>query len=366
MSFRNHFNQLKAKAEELNRKHNLIPIGQNNSQGNAQQAHQNYYPGQQQQPYQPQWQPQGQSQGQPQPNHYNRPAAAPPIPMHSHPSYSGAPPAQQQQSPQVYWRMNTGAPVSQDFEQKQGHGEPYGWGNNELENYTSHPENSFYTPDGKLILRAIARPGHPDPESRFTSARLVTRQTLGRPRGCLTAWLTLPSAEGIWPAFWMLPREPFTWPHEGEVDIAESWNGEVDNHSCLHWGFFTPEDAQKHLVRTTPVPDKAHRAVRFDFAWNCEGVPTRPDGKSAGGGRLMWYIDGRPVMKNLMPAGTRPIQDWCVLLNIAMGGNVCQGRQPKDGQYDMVVHGLQMSDELEGGSARFDGEWHGCPDGAVM
>ncbi|KAH6647078.1 hypothetical protein BKA67DRAFT_650261 [Truncatella angustata] len=353
MPLGNYLNQLKAKAEELNRKHNLgIPIRQSNpSQGNAQYAHQSY-PGHQQPHYQAQW-----YFEEPQPNHYKQP---PPVPMHSHPS------GNQQSGPQVYWHMSTNAPVGQDFEQKQGHGEPYGWGNNELENYTASPENSFYTSDGKLILRAIARPGHRDLEARFTSARLVTRQTLSRPKGCLTAWLTMPAAEGIWPAFWMLPREPFHWPDEGEVDIAESWNGEVDNHSCLHWGFYNGEDAQKHLVRKTPIPDKAHRAVRFDFVWNCEAVRNNEDGKSAGGGRLMWLIDGRPVMKNLMPAGTRRIEDWCVLLNVAMGGTVCQGKIPREGIYDLVVHSLQMSDELDGGWARFEHEWHGCPDGAVM
>ncbi|KAI1848474.1 hypothetical protein JX266_005780 [Neoarthrinium moseri] len=362
MPLRDHFNQLKAKAEELNRKHNLLPIGQNSAhQTYVPQGHQGY-PGQQPQ-YQGQWQPQWQPQG-PQPNHYDRPPAAPPVPLHSRPSQSGASP-EYQQYPQVYWRMNPQAAVSVDFEQKQGHGDPYGWGNDELENYTSHSENSFYTADGKLIVRAISRPGHPDPEARFTSARLVTRQTLAQTRGCLTAWLTLPRAEGIWPAFWMLPREPFEWPHEGEVDIAESWNGEIDNHSCLHWGSYVREDLQKHLVRKTPLPDATHRPVRFDFVWNCENIPYRNDGKSAGGGRLMWCIDGRPIMKNLMPAGTRPIQDWCVLLNVAMGGTVCKGKTPPEGIYDMVVHGLQMSDGMEGGWGRFEHEWQNCPDGIV-
>ncbi|KAH9905448.1 glycoside hydrolase family 16 protein [Xylariomycetidae sp. FL2044] len=395
MSFKDQFNRLKNKAEEINRKHNILPFGQ---QGHQQQQHQQqaypnqqYYPGQQQPPQgqwqphppqgqwqqspQPQWQQQQQPQGQqwqqpPQPNQYNRPPMPPPVPSHSRPSApnaSASPQPNAHPSP-VYWRceFNPSIPVSQEFEQKQGHGEPYGWGNNELENYTSSPQNSFYTPDGKLIVRALAQQHHPDPELRYTSARLVTHRSLSRPKGCLTAWLTLPSADGIWPAFWMLPREPFLWPHDGEVDIAESWNGEHDNHSCLHWGFYTPEDAGKHLSRKTRIPDMAHRPVRFDFAWSCEGTGLRGDGKSAGGGRLMWLIDGRPVMKNLQPPGTRPIEDWCVLLNVAMGGTVCQGRAPRDGSYDLVVHSLQMSEEPEGGWWKFDADWYVCPDGAVL
>ncbi|KAI0525593.1 hypothetical protein F5B22DRAFT_590656, partial [Xylaria bambusicola] len=70
-------------------------------------------------------------------------------------------------------------------------------------------------------------------------------------------------------------------------------------------------------------------------------------------------------MKNLMPPGTRRIEDWTVLLNIAMGGNVCQGKNPRDGAYDMVVHDLHMSEAPDGGWPRFDSDWQHCPDGAV-
>ncbi|KAI0398306.1 glycoside hydrolase family 16 protein [Xylariaceae sp. FL0594] len=413
MSFRDRLNQLKEKAEELNRKHNLLPIGQNSPAPSQQHSYppqqdqyqhqhqQSYYPGQQPQPYPHSYQNQGahpqphspypqQQQPPPPPPNYNtRPGVPPPIPSHSRP-----PPATGSVLPSspcprpdhgsigggcgggsgtgVYWRpsFSPGIPVSHEWTHKQGHGDPYGWGNNELQNYTSSPANSFHTPDStKLVVRAISSPSHPDPEQRFASARLVSRATLGRPDGCLTAWLTLPCAEGIWPAFWLLPREPFIWPHEGEVDIAETWNGDCVNHSCLHWGFYTPADAPKHLVRGTHVPDMSRpgRVVRFDFVWQCSGSGIRADGKSAGGGRLMWYVDQKPVMKNLMPPGTRPIEDWSILLNVAMGGNVCQGKTPREGSYDLVVHGLQMSDSLpEGGWGRFDHDWHVCPDGAIM
>ncbi|KAH8156387.1 hypothetical protein CIB48_g11860, partial [Xylaria polymorpha] len=160
MSF---FNQLKEKAEELNKKHNLLPIGQN--------AHhqQQYYPGQQPHPTQPQgqwqqppsgqWQspppPQGQQHWQqpapPQPNYNTRPGGPPPIPSHSRPP---ATPSAESNGPKL------------------GHGDPWGWGNNELENYTADSANSFYTHDSKLVLRAISQSHHPDPEARYTSARL--------------------------------------------------------------------------------------------------------------------------------------------------------------------------------------------------
>ncbi|RMZ85392.1 hypothetical protein DV737_g731, partial [Chaetothyriales sp. CBS 132003] len=230
--------------------------------------------------------------------------------------------------------------VSEEWEHKQG---DHGWGNNELQNYTDSPQNSFYSGDGKLVLRAISQGG------RYTSARLVSRQRLSKARGCLTTWLTSPCGSGIWPAFWLLPFEPFTWPTDGEVDIAETWNGDLENHSCLHWGFYTPEDGWKHRVRGTRISDMAKRAVKYEFAWD-------QDEQGGGKGRLVWWIDGRPIMKAPIPDGQRPMRDFQVLVNIAMGGNVCQGQRPRDGTYDFVVHEVIMSDEPEGGwgSMSFD------------
>jgi hypothetical protein len=73
---------------------------------------------------------------------------------------------------------------------------------------------------------------------------------------------------------------------------------------------------------------------------------------------MVWYIDGRPVMKGTIPAGTRPMREFSILLNVAMGGNVCAGQVPADGAYDMVVYALHAANELEyGGWNRFEADW---------
>ena len=200
------------------------------------------------------------------------------------------------------------------------------------------------TPDGKLILRAIAKGS----ENSYTSARLVSRETLSRDHGLLTATILSPCAEGIWPAFWLLPQEPFSWPTDGEIDIAETWNGDRENHSCLHWG--QHHEPHKHRVLGTHIPDMHARPVRYELAWS------QPQGQA---GRLVWYIDGRAIMKAHVPEGSRPMREMTVLLNIAMGGNVCGGKLPRDGAYDMVVFGLSFG-ELP---ARFEGDWQSAPEG---
>ncbi|KAJ4859372.1 glycosyl hydrolases family 16 domain-containing protein [Trichoderma breve] len=267
----------------------------------------------------------------------------PPVPPHppSGPPFRG----------EVYWKpqFHPNVPVNHEWDAKLGNG-PDGWGNHELQFYTAEPQNSFHTPEGMLVLRALANNSAPSPEQRFTSARLVSKQTLARDKGVLSATILSPCAEGIWPAFWLLPKEPFSWPTDGEIDIAETWNGDHENRTCLHWGHH--HEPQKHRVLGSRIPDMHCRPIRYDFAWEQpNGVP--------GQGRMIWYIDGRPVMKGEVPSGTRPLRDMTILLNVAIGGNVCGGKTPRDGYYDMVVYSLSMASELEyGGWGRFEQDWH--------
>jgi beta-glucanase (GH16 family) len=253
----------------------------------------------------------------------------------------------------AYWTAEffPSTPVHHNFRHETG---ANGWGNNEAQNYTNSPENSFHTPDSSLTIRAIANNGV------YTSARLTSHQLLARPRGYVTATVVAPSAKGIWPAFWLLPADPFTWPGDGEIDIFEAWDAGLVNHSCLHWGHYNGEDWNKHRVIETPLPELRDRPHTFGLAWSEEG------GIPGWRGRLMWYVDGRPVMKAQIPPGMRRMEDFRVLLNVAMGGKVNGGKLPDNGVYDFVVRELKMCDDPPGGWGVFEGGWGSVPEGKTM
>lgn len=270
---------------------------------------------------------------------------APPIPYSSKPQ-ANSPSQPPSIPPKPYWhpRFDPSIAVNQYFQHELG---DHGWGNNELENYVSSPSNSFHTSSNALVIRAIIASARD--RDKYTSARLLSHQRLSRRCGYLEARITAPSASGIWPAFWLLPEEPFSWPTDGEVDIMEAWNGERKNHSCLHWGQHNGEDWDKHRVVVTPLQDLDHPAGHvYGFAWD------QPQYRSREGGRMVWYIDGRPVMKAWKPKGTRRFEEWRILLNVAVGGNVCNGRVPADGCYDLVVHDIGLYEEPHGGWQRFE------------
>ncbi|KAJ4299254.1 hypothetical protein N0V90_004498 [Kalmusia sp. IMI 367209] len=376
----------KAKAKEYAGQHSSSH-GQQGYPG--QSSHQNYpnYPSQQPQytgnPYPPQqygppqnqqwgppqnqWGPPQQQWGPPPPQQQQQGFGPPPIPQHSKPHspalptvpqnrpISNPPPPQNVPPPhseKVYWMpsFDISTPVSHNFRHELG---DHGWGNNEKQNYTNNPANSFHH-DNRLIVRGLVQ------NDSYTSARLTSHQTLSRPRGYLTATILPPCAEGVWPAYWMLPKDPFQWPGDGEVDICESWQGECINHTCLHWGHYNGEDWNKHQVVTTPIQDLAQRPHTYGFAWIEEdGIPNWR-------GRMIWYIDGRPVQKANIPQGIRRMEEFRLLINIAMGGTVCGGKLPKDGYYDLVVSDLKMCEEPAGGWAQFERDWGSAPEGKPM
>ena len=254
----------------------------------------------------------------------------------------------------TFWQadFSPSSSVSANFNHECG---DWGWGNNELENYTNSDENSFHTPNDCLVVKAIV--DSKKSNNKYTSARLTSKQLLARRCGYIEATISAPSAKGIWPAFWLLPCDPFKWPEDGEVDIMESWNGLKDNHTCLHWGSYEPSELGKHRVAQTDVssPKKPHK---YGFAWE---QPEQGDG-----GRCIWYIDGRPVMKSTKPAGTRRFEEFRVILNVAIGGNVCNGAVPKDGIYEMTVHELKMCESIEGGWDKFEQDWRRTREGRPM
>lgn len=298
-------------------------------------------------------------QSQTAPHHlqqYGEFAVFPPVPTSSKPNSLAAPVSYI--SPGVtYWNpiFAPHIPVTDYFDYNLGAG---GWGNNELQTYTSNPSNAFHTNHNSLVIRCTIDSKRPSPE-KYTSARLLSKQRLGQRRGFLTATISAPSGKGIWPAFWLLPEEPFKWPEDGEIDLFEAWNGIEECHSCLHWGGYSdPADKSKHRVIKTRI-----RAIEgphdYGFAWDqAEGT--------GDGGNMIWYIDGRPVMRAQKPPGTRRLECWRILLNIAVGGNVCNGKIPSNGHYDMAVSNLLMSDEPPGGWQKFNQDWRTAPQGRAL
>ncbi len=96
-----------------------------------------------------------------------------------------------------------------------------GWGNNELQEYTSSYQNARVK-DGNLVITVI------DGANGFTSARIRTEDKLTFKYGKIEARIKMPDlADGLWPAFWTMGNNfsQVGWPFCGELDIMEMGSG---------------------------------------------------------------------------------------------------------------------------------------------
>ncbi|MEM7333193.1 MAG: glycoside hydrolase family 16 protein [Chloroflexota bacterium] len=186
-----------------------------------------------------------------------------------------------------------------------------GGGNNELQYYTDFPENSFIE-DGNLVIEAreeryIGR--------SYTSARM---RTLGKgdwQYGRFEARIKLPTGQGLWPAFWMLPSEwrYGGWPSSGEIDIMELVGHEPDTvHGTIHFG-----GLGNHLYTGKPFSLDAgiFNDDFYIFAVEWEEREMR------------WYIDDEHYLtQNSWSTRNADYpapfdQPFHIILNVAVGGN---------------------------------------------
>ncbi len=95
-----------------------------------------------------------------------------------------------------------------------------GWGNNELQYYTDRRGKNARVENGHLVLEAHLEDMK---DSKYTSARLVTKGKGDWKYGRIEIRAKLPTGLGTWPAIWMLSTdwEYGGWPESGEIDIME-------------------------------------------------------------------------------------------------------------------------------------------------
>ena len=142
------------------------------------------------------------------------------------------------QCEQTVWEDNfTGTTLNSSlwaYDIGDGSGTPAGagWGNAELQSYTNSA-NNIKVQNGNLIITALSSGG------AYTSAKIKTTAGINGfvKYGRVEARMKLPSATGVWPAFWMLPKSG-NWPDTGEIDILETAHKNPSkSQSTLHYAY---------------------------------------------------------------------------------------------------------------------------------
>lgn len=226
----------------------------------------------------------------------------------------------------------------------------WGGGNNERQCYTDRSDN-IKIKDG--ILSLIAKPeiftGLKYPQDwahrgelvtqPYTSGKLRTKGLASWQYGRFEARMKLPKGQSTWSAFWMMSEHDYygLWPRSGEIDIMESVNlgaicddcGDdgVENRisGALHFGKDWPENefhTQEVELSSDVIPSESFHI--FSIEWQKD--------------KIDWFVDGeRYVSLNATDWSTATVskednayapfdQPFYVMLNLAVGGNLPDGR----------------------------------------
>ena len=178
-----------------------------------------------------------------------------------------------------------------------------GWGNNEMETYTSNWENAFIQ-DGNLVIQLVQ-----EGDGSYTSARMNTAGKFSTTYGKFEMRAKLPVGKGVWPGFWLLGSNlgAVGWPACGEIDIMEQIGSEPNNvHGSTHG---IGLDTTAIYVNDGGFADDFHV---YSAVWQPGYIEISVDGNvfdtvtPADAANGVWPFDNNPMY---------------IILNLALGGN---------------------------------------------
>ncbi len=178
-----------------------------------------------------------------------------------------------------------------------------GWGNNELEYYTSRDDNATIDDGNLLIIAKEESYGG----RNYTSARLKTQGLQSFKYGKIESRIKLPAQQGIWPAFWTLGDNisQVGWPKCGEIDIMEHIDKVTYINGTLHW------DNNGHASYGKTITCDVTKYHVYSVEWNENAIK--------------WFVDDNKYCEiNIAnnAGGTEEIHNpMFILLNMAVGGN---------------------------------------------
>lgn len=186
-----------------------------------------------------------------------------------------------------------------------------GWTNQELQSYS--PKNVSVGKDGArtvLILTAERKDG------KIISGRVNSKGKKSIKYGKIEASIKLPkTADGLWPAFWMMGDNNKEWPACGEIDIMEMGDAEgiksattsIRVNTALHFGPDVSRHEQLYYAGNVSKSLQDENYHVYTLVWDET--------------RIQVLIDG--ILFNTFSIKDNPYfhDEFFILFNLAVGGS---------------------------------------------
>ncbi|MDA9783131.1 glycoside hydrolase family 16 protein [Vicingaceae bacterium] len=190
----------------------------------------------------------------------------------------------------------------------------WGWGNNELQYYTSADLKNARQENGSLIIEA-----HKNEKDKYwSSARLTTQSKVSFKYGRIEFRAKVPAGRGTWAAGWLLGdtyQDELSWPYCGEIDVLECVGYEINdttgygiNHATCHTRAYYFK--QGNQIGSEIEVDSMHNKFH---TYAVEWYPTKIEG----------YLDGELYYtydKNADSLEWPFNQPQNIIINLAIGG----------------------------------------------
>lgn len=163
--------------------------------------------------------------------------------------------------------------------------------------------NPFRIHDGVLEIRAEPAPAAMAPYiwgKQYVSGLITTKFSFSQRYGVFEMRAKLPQGRGLWPAFWLLPRDG-SWPPE--IDVLEAIGDRISEaHATAH-----TKTRGEHAATgvTSAVPDMSADFHSYAVEWSKDVI--------------VWYVDG--VETGRAPTPRDMHKPMYMLANLAVGGS---------------------------------------------
>lgn len=205
-------------------------------------------------------------------------------------------------------------------------------GKPDWKNTMSSDPSLFAVKNGNLILRGKVNKNTRKDPSPFITGGISTQGKFSFCYGKIEIRAKLDSAQGAWPALWMLP-EKGSWPDAGEIDIMEHLNFDDFAYQTVHSSYtHSPKGGY-------PPKGKTGNIKRNDY--NVYGLEWHPT-------KLVFLINGKetftyPRMPAEVANGQWPFnKPFYLLVDMQLGGSWVGAVNPKQLPVEMHIDWIRV------------------------
>lgn len=150
-------------------------------------------------------------------------------------------------------------------------------GRSDWNNTVSDRDDLVQVKDGVLRLTGIANNNTDEDPAPYLTGAITSKGRYAFQHGKVTIRARFKSAQGAWPALWMLGAE-HGWPHGGEIDLMEHLNFDDIVYQTVHSNYTVNIDK-------TNTPQKSSTAPIERDEWNTYGCEWNED-------RIVFTVNG--------------------------------------------------------------------------